>query len=372
MLAVCVGMFVSWVQPAEANAACYVAFVHGKRPGKPTVAQVNAYWNPDPATTSYSFPYWAATRNGCSTLMVRWNSSLDFVSQSQDVTNQLANFVTAKAIPANQLMIVAHSMGGLITRYILNNSLLLVNGQTVLTATKYLVTSQTPHLGTKASDSLAYEAGDGVYGDVVSTIARRFEDRNAASDAMRRVDMEYASTSGGWMNDVFRAKKIYTIEGWQTGEAAGPTEGLGSQYTWDLDKIWGGLCYKSHWMNAYQCGTVYGDGLVEMLSAYGRFSRSGTWDGTRGADGKPQHYFADNQSLAACQVAAWPWGHACKTYTRSRYFAGARVRWVQYGGDHQQGAWDLWPTETHNFSTGVAETSYLASYIGRNGHNLPL
>lgn len=368
--ALAVGLLASAATPGVARGACYVAFVHGKREGKPTAAEVKTYWNPDPASTTYSFPYWSAERQGCKTLMVRWNSTQTFVSQARDVASQIVSFVSANKVPAKQLIIVAHSMGGLVSRYILNNTVLMVDGDKILNATKYLITSQTPHLGTKAADSVAFEAGDGVYGAAIGAVARLIAGRNAASDSMRRVEMEYASATGGWMNDVFRSKKIYTIEGWRTGEDAGPNAGVGSDHTGDLDLAWAGLCYKPHAINAHQCGTTYGDGLVEMLSAYGRFSRSGTWAGTRDLDGQPSNYFSNNQSLAACFLSAWPLGQ-CKSYTRNKYFAGARVRWLQYGGDHQQGAWDLWQAETYDFTTNVAENAYLASYIGRHGLNLP-
>jgi hypothetical protein len=360
------------LMPARAEAACYVAFVHGKREGKPTVAQVNSYWNPDTTTNTYSFPYYASDIKNCTKLMVRWDSRKSFVEGSADVASQISSFITTNAIANKNLILIGHSMGGLVTRYILNNSGLSANFTKVVNATKYLITSQTPHLGSKGADAVAFEAGGGLYGDIIATLALLTQGRNAASDSMRRIEMEYASASGGWMNDVARSRKIYTIESYETGSLAGPTAGIGSQNTSNLDLAWGSLCYKPHAINLNSCSWTPGDGLVETKSARGYYYRNGTWDQTRlGGTGLPTNYWQDASAgaLAACQIANFP-GLFCKQWKTNTYISGARVRWLDYRGDHQQGAWDRWKSDVHNYVTSTSTQAYLASYIGSNGHTL--
>lgn len=363
-----------------ATSACYVAFVHGKRNGKPTEAEVKAYWDPTPNDTASSFPQAAAVAPGCKHVLVRYDGTQHFVTAAKDVATQIASFVRANSIPSGQLVIVAHSMGGLVTRYILNNavaqSFVHPDLGVVETATKYLITSQTPHFGSKGADVVAFEADGGLFGDAVSVVARVIEGRNDASDGMRRVELEYASTLGGFMNDVLRAKRIYTVEGFRVGadQGAAPATGPESANSAKLDLAWGSMCLKPHVVNGNTCPAVSGDGLVEMLSAAGRFPRSGTWDGTRApGGGKPTNYSAESTAgaLGACQQANFPSSLiACRQWTKNAPMLGAYTRWLSWGGDHQQGAWDAWSTHTQNYLTGTVSNNKLGTYIGKNGLSL--
>jgi triacylglycerol esterase/lipase EstA (alpha/beta hydrolase family) len=361
----------AWASKAEA--ACYTAFVHGKRDGTPTAAQAEAYWNPEPGTTAYRFDWWAAGTLGCKTTLIRYDGRQAFTTAASTVGSRLASFISSNSIPAGQLLIVTHSMGGLVVRYGLNNASSLVNWPAVRTATKYVINSQAPHVGSKGADVVAFEAGDGLWGDAVAILALLSQDRNAASDGMRRTDMEYASTSGGFMNDAVRTKKLYTIEGFRTGQFIGgpsvfETGGINTEL---LDTAWGAMCYKPHNINFLLCGITPGDGLVEQQSAAGFFTRSGTWDGIRPRrDGFT--YFEDffGSSLALCKINSTNSSKCRQWGVANKAMQGPHVRWLKYGGDHQQGSWDFWKTTLTNYLKAKTTQEYLGSYIGVNGHNL--
>lgn len=368
-----IAMLVVAAWPSTAEAACYAAFVHGKRDGTPTAAQAEAYWNPEPGTTAYRFDWWAAGTLGCKTTLIKYDGRQAFTTAASTVGSRLASFISANSIPAGQLLIVTHSMGGLVVRYGLNNASSLTNWPAVRTATKYVINSQAPHVGSKGADVVAFEANDGTWGDAIGLLAEWIMGRNAASDAMRRTDMEYASTSGGFMNDAVRTKKLYTIEGFRTGQFVGGPSILetGGLHTEVLDQIWGAMCYKPHQINFFLCDSTPGDGLVEQQSAAGIFTRSGTWDGIRPRrDGFT--YFEDffSASLTLCKINSSnpdkcrQWGFGNKA------MQGPHVRWLKYGGDHQQGAWDYWKTTMTNYLKAKTTQEYPASYIGANGHNL--
>jgi hypothetical protein len=282
-------------------------------------------------------------------------------------------FITDNRIPDGQLLIVAHSMGGLVTRYILNNASSAAAGYrssfaTVAAATKYLITSQTPHTGSRGADAAAGES-ESPYVDIFGSVAMflGYAKRDSGTDSMRRLEMEYASAAGGSMGDAFRTTRIYTIEGFRVGSDAGPADAPGNENTANLETAWIGLCYKSSVYNFGLCPNVAGDGLVEQRSAAGILQRSGTWDGSRYAGVLyPTNYSSSSTSTVCDSSVA-----ACKRWRSGTAMRGARTRWLKFGGDHDQGRFDRHYTDLTNYATGKSTLEYLATYIGRNGHSLP-
>src|SRR5579859_4177658 len=156
-------------QQAQANAVaapvdnrCFVAFVHGMTggvdltPGVATDEARRAYWQGTRGSSDGDFIS-AVSREGtadaCVTLVVGYDGGAAFIDQraAGSAARQLADFVNTNSIPDGRLVIVAHSMGGLVIRWILNRPSDGLDNTTVVRATRYAITLSTPHLGSPAA-----------------------------------------------------------------------------------------------------------------------------------------------------------------------------------------------------------------------------
>jgi hypothetical protein len=374
---------IALLAPRDARAACYVAFVHGHQTTASISGNLEYYWNPDvtlstPVGTEnnrYSFTYWSALSKGCVVRRVTWNTTEHFRSRAPVVALALSTFITQNNIPDGNLIVVAHSMGGLVMRYILNNGVagapsFGASYERVKKATKYLITSQSPHTGSRAADAVANEDANPYvhfFADVASALGHAPRDNGL--DSMRRIEMEYASAAGGWMGDAFRTRRIYTIDSHRVGATAGPVLPPGNEKTALLETAWTGLCYLASPLNLWLCPNVQGDGLVETNSAAGLLQRSGRWDGSRYAGVLQPTNYSSNPTSIVCNTIT---NTRCKTWLAGTAIRGARTRWLTYGGDHDQGRYDRFISDIFDYQRSVTTNTTLGWYIGQQGHALAL
>ncbi len=331
---------------------CFVAFVHGRgddRRGH-SQAQLETYWAPDAdgdggVDPYYSMTQWAAAEVGCEVLRVGYDGGAAFWEDAAagTVARQIDAWATERGVAPGELTIVAHSMGGLVARWIANQG---VQGapyfdhggapySRVAVLLRSLVTIQTPHAGTEVADALFGEA-DTWYANRVSDIVELLgvDSGDPAASAMRRSSMEAAAGRGGWMGDDARLATIHTVAGYSTGDGAGTYVGWMSEDTM-LGVVWGALCHRSHAINAWLCredAGEAGDGLVEEWSAAGIFLRTSSRDGV--------------------------------TTQAGARMAGARRDWLRVEHNHHQGRFDWLAATVRDRGAGSEERAYLGSYLG--------
>ncbi len=346
---------------AQASAQrCFVAFIHGRGVdyrGASQTFQESDYWSL--GNTYSSFTYYGAQVRGCTVLRVGYNGHAAFFDASAAGTaaDQINTFIQQNQIAPGELIIVAHSMGGLVARWILNNG---VPGSpyynyqghdyaTIVSRTHHAITVQSPHQGTEAADALFGQA-DSFYANALGGITEflGLESGDAAARYMTRQTMHDASA--GWMGDGGRTRRLYTIAGFTTFGGSGNAE-----HNDDLLEIaWGGICNRSHWVNLYVCGEdeyEQGDGLVEEPSAFGLF----------------RHYDSGSWYLAYLD-AGWR--------TDSSFMGGARTDWLRIEHNHQQGRHDQLSARIRNCTSmscgtrsgqgsAMSSTSWAGSYVGQ-------
>ncbi len=330
-----------------ASAQCYVVYIHGKgadlSPGVvDDVARLN-YWRRD-ANDSYA-NFVTYSRGGCTTLVAGYNGGAWYYGSDAAgrVATQINAFITQYNIQPGQLRIIAHSMGGLVARFILNNSWsgsAYYNYQgsrydLIRQATGYFITVATPHLGSPAADAV-YGTSDSLCGNFVGTIAGWLGARDNATDSLRRINLEYGSVpSGGWLSDRFRTTRMYTF-------ATRRWSANGSNETNDslLSGAWDCLGYVGHWYTFY--GDTAGDGLVTLQSGRAQYERSGSATGSFGQ----------------------------MSWSSGTWVVGARTAWVEASFDHHQVRHDLEQGSIDNRATGLNSSYWPASYIGANGMQL--
>src|SRR5689334_20901737 len=102
------------VGSASLAEAVTLVFVHGKGSGKDTVAGVtNNYWTADMIK--------ASTRNyATKSLVVSYDGTQYYWDTAVDVAAQINAYLNS--YPNEKLVFVAHSYGGIVTRFILCNS----------------------------------------------------------------------------------------------------------------------------------------------------------------------------------------------------------------------------------------------------------
>lgn len=338
---------------------CFVAYVHGRGDDLTghTQDQLEAeYWSL--GNTYSSATYYGATVRGCTVFRVGYDGSSAFWDSraAGSVASQINGFISQQGIQAGELIIVAHSMGGLVVRWIMNNGVAGApyynyagqNYAQIVSRTHHFITIQSPHMGTEAADALFGEA-DSWYSDALGGITTFFgiDSGDAAANAMRRQYMHDAGSS--WMGDGGRTRRMYTIAGFTTFSGSGNGEtndGL-------LELAWGGICNRSHAVNLWLCGEddyEAGDGLVEENSAMGRY----------------RHYDSGSWYLAYLD-AGW--------VGDSNYVTGARTDWLRVEHNHQQGRHDQLSARIRNCtsmscgtrssqSSTMTTTSWVNSYIG--------
>lgn len=337
---------------AAERARCFVAFVHGRGDDRTGWSQegLETYWAPDTdgdgaSDRSYSMTVWAAEEAGCRVLRVGYDGTAGFwqARAAGSVARQIARWIDAEAIADGELVVIGHSMGGLVVRWIANQG---VPGSPyfdyegapysrVARAARAVVTIQAPHAGAEVADALFGEA-DTWYArrvaDVVDLLG--VDEGDEAARWMRRIELEHASSSGGWMGDAARTTTLWTVAGYSTFEGSGQwREWMDEDYL--LAAAWGALCHRAHAVNAYLCREdegEQGDGLVEELSAAGRLMRDGA--------------------------------HESRAWSAGQPIAGARVDWLRVEHNHHQGRYDLHAAEIRDRTRGTTERAWLGSYLG--------
>lgn len=329
---------------SEAKAECYIAYVHGKGDDlSPGVASDTAranYWRRDSSDTYGDFVRYSArtySSTGCRVLITGYDGRASFWDSESAgrVASQINNFITANNIPDRQLIIIGHSMGGLVTRWILNNGVpgaLYYNYRgeqysRIVQATRYFITVATPHLGSEAADAV-YGTSDTLCGNFVGWFVGVLGERNRATDYLRRINLEYASASGGWLQDSFRNRTMYTIATTRWDSGTGTYQDTG------LSGIWSCLDNTDDWWDPWDAD-IPGDGLVTLDSGRGRFERTGSANGL-----------------------SWSSGN---------WVQGARRSWVHINHNHHHARLDDQSLPFDNRITGVTGSAYPGSYIGANG-----
>ena len=281
---------------------CYMAFIHGSgdkfHDEDPTSSDAIArYWSAD-GTDGGSFVYYAAKLwagdQGCVSLRVGYDGEAQWWHQraAGKVAATLNDFIKRHSIADGGLVLVGHSMGGVLARYVVNNGMPhspfyneyagsdpRMDYDLVRRKTSYIISVQSPHTGTQAADALYGDADDGFTSAGAAVINLfNLHDKTPASAVLTRGYMEAAGAPGGEMGDQGRTVNMYTIGGTDTGDAAG----TGMDADGDLDLAWILLCYKKGARNSWGATCRWdfwnfqstpGDGLVEHKSAHGRWMR---------------------------------------------------------------------------------------------------
>ncbi|MBO6933885.1 MAG: proprotein convertase P-domain-containing protein [Deltaproteobacteria bacterium] len=124
LLAALTTMATLWsIAPSSADAACYVAFVHGRGDDRTEHSQSqmeDKYWAPEGLDSA---TYWAAERKGCVVRRIGYNGARSFFDggAANVAAQQINDFISDYDIQDGELILIGHSMGTLVTRYILNN-----------------------------------------------------------------------------------------------------------------------------------------------------------------------------------------------------------------------------------------------------------
>ncbi len=111
------------IAPSSASADCYVAFVHGRGIDRTEHSQTqleDLYWAPDGLDSATE---WGAGMHGCTVRRIGYNGTRAFFDggAAHVAAAQINDFISDYGIGDGELIIIGHSMGTLVTRYILNN-----------------------------------------------------------------------------------------------------------------------------------------------------------------------------------------------------------------------------------------------------------
>jgi hypothetical protein len=340
---------------AQSSPRCYLAFIHGSGDkfhdedafSSETIAR---YWSAD-GTDASSFVYYAARLwagdRACLTVRVGYDGNQQWWHEraAGKVAATLNDFIKRHDIPDGRMVLVGHSMGGVVARYVVNNGVphspyyneyagndARMNYDLVRRKTAHIISMQSPHAGTQAADAL-YGQADHRFTRGSAGVVKLFDlhDTTPASSVLTRAYMEAAGAPGGEMADGGRDLTIYTIAGLDSGEASG----TGMSADGDLDLSWILLCYKKGARNSWGAlcrwdpwnfNTVAGDGLVEHASAQGRWMR------------------------------ASPNGRA--------QASGAWQNWLDVNHNHNHGRYDVLSAPITDHLRGGRTTFWLGSYVG--------
>jgi hypothetical protein len=342
-------------QIEEGSGRCYMAFIHGSgdkfHDEDPSSSQAIAgYWSSD-GSDGNSFVFYAARLwagdQGCVSLRVGYDGNQQWWHEraAGKVAATLNDFIKRHSIPDGGLVLVGHSMGGVVSRYIVNNGMPhspfyneyhwldgRMDYDLVRRKAGNIITVQSPHAGTQAADAL-YGDADRAFTSAGAAVVNLFDlhDKTPASSVLTRSYMEAAGAPGGEMADESRTVPIYTIGGTETGDGAG----LGTEADGDLDLAWILLCYKKGARNSWGAACRWdfwnfkatpGDGLVEHQSGHGRWLR-----------GSP-----NGQST----------------------IAGTLRPWLDVIHNHNQGRFDALNAGIVDHRRGVRTNFWLGSYVG--------
>src|SRR5919204_2675730 len=329
----------------EARAACYVAYIHGKTgdlsPGAASDTQRRNYWRNGSSDTYGDFVLWSGINAGCAVLVVGYDGRSAFwdAGASGSVAGQINGFIRQYAIPDGQLILVAHSMGGLVARWIVNNGVggsayYNYNGDyaTIVRKTRYLIAVASPHLGSSAADAV-YGTSDTLCGNFVGAIAGWLGERNDATFWMTEAQLEYGSAIGSWMGDAGRYRTLFTMatRRWDSGNGMSEDQLLSG--AWDC------LGYVHHWYVPWR-EDVPGDGLVFETSGAGQYRDSGS-----------------------ARVAGW----GTRSWSQGQWIQGARRDWVRMNHDHHHARLDDEALAIQDNIRGTSTSYWPGSYIRYNG-----
>jgi hypothetical protein len=334
----------------RANAACYVAFVHGSGEdfhdlpqGPPDTAAATSaldrYWMADGrGETSFV----SAAGAGCVIWRVGYDGNQQWWSEraAGKVASSLHDFIDWYAIPDGALTIIGHSMGGVVVRYVINSGSPYapyyneyasrdprMDYDLVRRKAGRIITVQAPHTGTQSADALFGRADHAVTNAGASVIkVMGWREITNASGVMTRAYMEAAGASGGEMGDEGRTVPMFTVAGYDSGDESG----AGMDDDGKLDTAWALLCYKRGAANSWGAScrwdvwnfeAVAGDGLVERASAHGVWLRG------------------------------------------SANVLGARQPWLDVVHNHNQGRYNLLYGHVTNLVDGSGGSDRLGSYV---------
>lgn len=254
---------------------CFIVYVHGMGPNlSPDVATDDdrrAYWQPTRGSTLGDLVYVSSRQNdsvrACVTLVTGYDGGAAFFDDvaAGAVARQIAQFATDQNVPDGRIVLIGHSMGGLVIRWILNRAAdANPDFATVIQKTRYAITIASPHLGSPAADA-QYGMSGTACGDFIAgwlELTGQVPATRAAA-SLTRAYLEEGSAVGGWMGDAYRTRTIYTIgtTGWNRD--------MTTSDDWKLDQAWPCLGMSD----------TPGDGLVTGSSGLGLYQRSGTNDG---------------------------------------------------------------------------------------------
>jgi hypothetical protein len=316
-------------EAAAASSPCYVAFVHGSgddfhdlSSGPPAVESptaIDQYWMANGhADTSFV----SAAGAGCAIWRVGYDGNQQWWSDraAGKVASSLHDFIDQFAIPDGALTIIGHSMGGVVVRYLINSGTPgapyyneyvgwdpRMDYDLVRRKTGRIITVQSPHTGTQSTDALFGRADHAVTNagaDIIKVMGWR--GITNATGVMTRPYMEAAGAPGGELGDEGRAVPLYTVAGFDSGDASG----TGMDDDDKLDLAWVLLCYKRGASNSWGAACrwdvwnfepVSGDGLVERASAHGQWLRGS-------ANGSPSIFGARQ-----------PWLDIVQNHNQGRY-----------------------------------------------------
>jgi hypothetical protein len=350
------------VRPPSARAAepCYMAFVHGSGSNfhdedPQSSFAIDSYWSPG-GGDAMSFIFQSARRwaeDGCIVWRVGYDGDQQWWHEraAGRVAASLHDFIDLYDIPDGKLILVGHSMGGVVARYVINSGVPQapyyneytwldprMDYDLVRRKTAYLISLQSPHTGSQAADSL-YGNADHMLSNGAGDIARAFDikDPTPATGVMTRAYMEAAGALGGEMADEGRQVPIYSVAGLSTDDESGN----GSDNDGDLSLAWVMLCYKRGAANSWGAAcrwdvwnfkTIPGDGLVERASGHGQWLR-----------GAP-----NGQST----------------------ISGMLKPWLDVTHNHNHGRWDDLIAPILDFRTMTTTAYYLGGYVGEQRSTL--
>lgn len=261
------------------------------------------YWNPA-RRPELSFAAQAgspgAIAHHCHLLRIGYDGSQPWwhIRAAGRVASVLHDFLSRAAIADGELIIIGHSMGGLVARYIVNNGEPdapyhneyverdpRMDYGLVRRKTRAVITVAAPHVGSEAADAL-YGGADHAFANVSAAVllglgAMR---ESAANASLTRTYLEAAGRPGGEMADDGRTIPILTVAGtgdWESDDRAASANATRADRR--LGWAWSLLCHRRGAVNLWGllCGQSgrepqerAGDGVVELASAHGRWTRS--------------------------------------------------------------------------------------------------
>jgi hypothetical protein len=288
---------------------------------------------------------------GCTVSLVGFDATAAFYDRAATTAaDDLERFIIEEGIEDDELIVIGHSFGGLVARYVMNHGVPNAPYHTeqfelIERRTKYVISIAAPQVGAESADAVYFTA-DTILGNVVALVGRLFGalEGNDALQSFRRGFLEYNSAGGSFLGDEGRTTPLYTVAGYSAAQGSG----AGTDVDAELSLVWELLCHQPGLLNLFNpfCDTP-GDGLIEERSAYGRYTRSGCGFGDR--------------------------GFLCWGGTNRRFIRGARTDWLRIEHNHQQSRLNSHEAHIkHVLSTGETREDRLGDYLAEFGLRLSL